>query len=107
MTDTTATFDTTAKIAATEEQSRLDRLTNTTAEERQAFVNKAQETLASAVHTAVDAVKANPRTAAAIAAGATAAVAGAAYGATRLGKTKSTTATTRKAPARRTAATKK
>ena len=79
------------------------------ATDRQAFIAKAQETLSDAVAAAVDAVKANPKTAAAIAAGATAAVAGAAYGATKLvGKAPAKPrAPAKRAPAKRTPAAKK
>lgn len=68
----------------------------TTTEGRQALFNNAKEAVTDAVQTAVDAVKANPKTAAAIAAGATAAVAGAAYGATKLAQSKDSTGTTAK-----------
>lgn len=82
-------------ITATEnsvaqERSAMDRLTGTTAGDRKAMLADAKETLSEAVSTAIGAVKDNPKTAAAIAAGATAAVAGAAYGATKLGKSKTT-----------------
>ncbi len=78
----------------------------TTTEGRQALFANAKDAVTDAVQTAVDAVKANPKTAAAIAAGATAAVAGAAYGATKLSASKSSndTATKKPAPAKRTPA---
>ncbi|HET9510553.1 MAG TPA: hypothetical protein VFO80_05325 [Sphingomonas sp.] len=76
----------------------------TTTEGRQALFNTAKDAVTEAVQTAVDAVKANPKTAAAIAAGATAAVAGAAYGASKLSAAKSGTAAPKKrAPAKSTA----
>lgn len=87
-----------------ENASTLDKVTNTTPEKRADFIAKAQETLSEAVSTAIDAVKANPKTTAAIAAGATAAVAGAAYGATKLAKTKAPAkprAAAKRAPAKR------
>ncbi|KQN26472.1 hypothetical protein ASE86_10225 [Sphingomonas sp. Leaf33] len=80
----------------------------TTTEGRQALFANAKEAVTEAVQSAVEAVKANPKTAAAIAAGATAAVAGAAYGATKLSAAKATpaksttTAPKRRAPAKRT-----
>ncbi|WP_294289997.1 hypothetical protein [uncultured Sphingomonas sp.] len=74
----------------------------TTTEGRQALFNTAKDAVTEAVQTAVDAVKANPKTAAAIAAGATAAVAGAAYGATKLATSKSSGSTAKKStPAKR------
>ena len=83
----------------------LDTLTGTTADDRADLISKAQEAISGAVETAVNAVKANPKTAAAIAAGATAAVAGAAYGATKLGKSDKPAAksrtTTKRAPAKK------
>lgn len=98
-------------VSGSDDRSPLDRLTGTTAEDRKAFFNSAQETLSGAVTTAIDAVKGNPKTAAAIAAGATAAVAGAAYGATKLAKgsvktpSKPRTRTTaRRTPAKKTPA---
>ena len=48
------------------------------------FFERAQEAIGSAVESTVEAVKENPATAAAIAAGATAAVAGAAFGISKL-----------------------
>ncbi len=70
----------------------------TTTEGRQALFNTAKDAVTDAVQSAVDAVKANPKTAAAIAAGATAAVAGAAYGATKLAQSKDATGGTAKKP---------
>ncbi len=64
----------------------IDRLTGTSAEDRKALFSDAQEKIGGVLSSAIDAVKNNPKTAAAIAAGATAAVAGAAYGATTLAK---------------------
>lgn len=95
-----ATTDTTA-------DSTIDKLTGTSAEDRKAFIGDAQTTLSDAVASVISAVKDNPKTAAAIAAGATAAVAGAAYGATKLaqGATKPR-ATAKRAPAKRTPAKK-
>ncbi len=82
-----------------------DQTSVTTTEGRQALFANAKEAVTDAVQTAVDAVKANPKTAAAIAAGATAAVAGAAYGATKLSASKSTTTAPKKdTPAKRTPA---
>ena len=57
---------------------------NTALEESKSFLSKAQETLANAAGTAVNAVREHPIAAAGIAAGAAAAVAGAAYGASKL-----------------------
>ncbi|MBM3927647.1 MAG: hypothetical protein FJ335_04205 [Sphingomonadales bacterium] len=77
----------------------------TTTEGREALLANAQDAVSDAVHTAVDKVKANPKTAAAIAAGATAVIAGAVYGATKLAESKSgTKTTTKRAPAKRTTA---
>ncbi|MEP7004821.1 MAG: hypothetical protein ABI810_02490 [Sphingomonas bacterium] len=52
--------------------------------EEKSFFERAQEAIGSAVESTVEAVKENPATAAAIAAGATAAVAGAAFGISKL-----------------------
>lgn len=62
--------------------SRLDRLSGATSD----FISDARESVSGAVSSVIDTVKAHPKAAAAIAAGATAAVAGAAYGATKLGQ---------------------
>jgi hypothetical protein len=110
MADTTDSFDPTNTAAGA--ASKLDTLTGTTADKRADFIAKAQEALTDVVATAVDKVKANPKIAAAIAAGATAAVAGAAFGATKLAKgakapAKPRTTTTKRAPAKRTPTAKK
>ncbi len=111
MTDTHQnTAHDTAAANATGEASTIDKITKTTAEDRADFIAKAQETLSGAVATAVDAVKANPKTAAAIAAGATAVVAGAAYGATKLANTKTSSkpgTNAKDAPGKRTPAANK
>jgi hypothetical protein len=105
-----ATTDTTTTTGDT--ATAMDRVTGTTADDRRAMFNKAQDAVTGAVQSAVEAVKANPKTAAAIAAGATAAVAGAAYGATKLATTKSSSTsrasgtTTRKPAAKRSTAKK-
>ncbi|URW76298.1 hypothetical protein M9980_03490 [Sphingomonas donggukensis] len=93
----------------TAEPSTLDKLTGTTADDRDEMVAEAQKTLTSAYETAVEAVKQNPKTAAAIAAGIAAAIAGAAYGASKLGSTtpKPRRAPAKRAPAKRTPAAKK
>ena len=62
--------------------SRLNRLSGATSD----FIADARESVSGAVSSVIDTVKAHPKAAAAIAAGATAAVAGAAYGATKLGQ---------------------
>ena len=104
MTDPMNTTANEALDALKGEPSTLDKLTGTTAADRKAFIAQAQETLSEAVTSAIEAVKENPKTAAAIAAGATAAVAGAAYGATKLAKT--TTPKPRRAPTKRAPAAK-
>lgn len=105
-----AEFTDTTIDTANAEPSTIDTLTGTTAEDREELVSKAQEQLSSAYDNAVEAVKQNPKTAAAIAAGIAAAIAGAAYGATKLaGSTSSTPrrAPAKRAPAKRTPAAKK
>ncbi len=82
--DTVANAEAKAESALDTTRARVGDVLDEALAESKSFLSRAQEALASATDTAVNAVKEHPIAAASIAAGAAAAVAGAAYGASKL-----------------------